>query len=214
PYNDTDTTPYEQCFASNPFTTSTSGSYYVNDYQCRSQCWEIIPNRDIDVFDDQFSNGGFNSGRRIAQIPFYDASGALVEIRQGSLSLKAYTFFRLLAEQTQNTGGLADTPPSALRGNVYNVSTRKEAVFGYFTVSAVSMIRYWLDRKDARGKPPGLFAALNGRLPSPEGEIDPNTNQRKPVYSGSGLLNSSRVPTAVCVSSDSRTPIKPTGWRD
>lgn len=214
PYDDKDSQPYEKCFDSNPFTTSTSGSYYVNDYQCRTQCWEIIPSVSIDVFDDRLSNGGTIKGRRVAQIPFYDSNGALVEIRQESLSQKAYSFFNLFAQQTQNTGGLADTPPSALVGNVHNVANWSEPVVGYFTISAVSRTRYWLDRKDVSGPSPGLFQALNGRLPSAEGEVDPNTNLSKPVYNAPGLLNSSRVPTAVCVPSDSRTPGKPEGWQD
>ena len=95
-----------------------------------------------------------------------------------------------------------------------------ETVVGYFTTSAVSSFRYWLDRKDATGLPMGatdpkgpsglpgaeLFFALNLRQPIPEPTFPPPNVL---IYGGP-----SRPPTAVCVSSDNRTPYKPEGWRD
>ena len=73
-----------------------------------------------------------------------------------------------MAEQTQNTGGVAAAPPTALVGNVRNGANEKESVIGYFTATAVTPVLVWIDRRDAVGRPPGLFAALNGRPPSPE----------------------------------------------
>ncbi|WP_408641448.1 DUF4249 family protein [Spirosoma telluris] len=155
---------------------------YTYDYNCRTQCWEIIYNHDLILFDDQYTNGGLLVNQKAAQIPFYDHNPGLVEIRQNSLTADAYRYFKLFQQQTQNTGGLADSPPSALAGNVHNVANDREAVVGYFTASAVSTLRYWLDRKDAYGlslggsDPAGysnlpgaeLFYGLNLRQPQPE----------------------------------------------
>ena len=208
---------YEDCYAPPEFQLLRDNYgghilYFVNDYLCRTNCWEILSNSDINVFDDQYSNGGRIEGRTVATIPYYQTRGCLVEIRQSALTRQAYTYFKLFQGQTQNAGGLADTPPTALVGNVHNVANNREAVVGYFSASAVAANRYWLDRKDATGPTPGLFVALNGRLPSPEGSVDPNTGDVKPIDPYTGLIE--KVPTALCVPSDSRTPTKPQGWQD
>ncbi|MVM35720.1 DUF4249 family protein [Spirosoma sp. HMF4905] len=192
---------------------------YTYDYSCRTQCWEIIYSHDLNLFDDQYTNGGLLINKKVAQIPFYDHNPGLVEIRQSSLTPDAYRYFKLFQQQTQNTGSLADTPPSALAGNVHNLANNHEAVVGYFSVSAVATKRYWLDRKDAFGLSLGntggyssipgaeLFYALNLRQPQPEPSLP-----GAPVLQ---LFNAPpRPPTAICVPSDTKTPYKPDGWRD
>lgn len=197
---------------------------WVYDYFCRTQCWEIIHNYTLNLFDDLRSNGGGLAARNVGQIPLYQRAPCLVDIRQTSLTPDAYRYYSLLQQQTQNTGGLADTPPSAPVGNVHNAANAKEAVVGYFTASAVSLGHHWLDRKDAQGvgfgetDPQGphvnlgddLFYALNLRRPYLEPQPPYNREQPKVLIWG----GPPRVPTAVCVSSESRTPSKPEGWRD
>ena len=199
--------------------TFTPTPYFINDYVCRTQCWEIIHSHILNLFSDQFTNGGSILAKNVGQIPYYTHNPALVEIRQSSLTPGAYQFLTLFQQQTQNTGGLADTPPAALVGNVHNVANPQEKVVGYFTASAVNSLRYWLDKKDASGIPYGggvdeqgyqiqgneeLFYALNRRIPKVE-PWKPNF-----IILGGG----SRPPTALCVSSDNRTPYKPEGWRN
>ena len=197
-------------------------SYFVNDYVCRSQCWDIFHSSAISLFTDQYTNGGAIDGKNVGQVPYYTQNPALAEVRQSSLTADAYRYFSLLQQQTQHTGGVADTPPAALAGNVKNVANSQETVVGYFTVGAVSVSRYWLTKKDAAGiaygsviydpvlritvPVPGeqqLFVAMSRRLPKTE------TNLNFTIVGG---MN--RPPTAICVPSDSRTPFKPVGWRD
>lgn len=195
---------YENCYRDNGV-----AGYFVEDYSCRTACWEIIRNFDLNLFDDQNSNGNRIQGRRVAQIPYLQNRGCLVEIRQSALTARAYQYYKRAQEQIQNNGGVADTPPTALVGNVRNVANAGEQLIGYFTASATAPMRYWLDRKQNTGNYPGLFEGLYGRKPSPEGlTIDPNTGQPKPNVSFRP------TPTAVCVPSDSRTPFKPDGWQD
>ncbi len=215
---------YENCFV--PINYFEAGQppfpngLYVYDYPCRTECWEILYSSSLNVFDDQLSNGGQITARPIAHIPYYDSTAALIEVRQLSLPQTAYAFFKRFQDQTQTTNGLTDSPPSAAVGNIQNTANRQEAVVGYFTASAVSAVRYFLDRKDVIGLPfgqtdptgesklPGseLFYSLNLRQPIPE-PIYPYPNIR--LFGGPP-----RPVTAICVPSDSRTPFKPTGWQD
>lgn len=214
--------PYENCFVPANYSEAGQPPFYtglfVYDYPCRTQCWEIIYSSSLNVFDDQYSNGNQISGRKIAQIPYYDSTAALVEIRQLSLPASAYTYFNRFQNQTQNTQGLADPLPSAPVGNIQNTSNQREPIVGYFTASAVSAVRYWLDRKDVIGLPFGqtdptgrstlagseLFYSLTLRQPNPELAV-PYVQ----LWGGPP-----RPVTAICVSSDSRTPFKPAGWQD
>ncbi|GAB3698629.1 hypothetical protein GCM10027592_23860 [Spirosoma flavus] len=222
---------YEDCFAP-PVGQEASdaplvkGGYWYYDYQCRTACWEILRNNSINLFDDQYSNGGLLTKRKVAQIPFYQHAPCLVDIRQVALTKDAYIYFKRFQDQTQNTGGLADTPPSALPGNVQNVANTRESVAGYFTASAVALIHQWLDRKDTKGIPLGamdplgphtnvgddLFYALNLRRPYPE---------PSPPYTGAReepqvriWPNNDRPPTAPCGPSETKTPYQPEGWRN
>ena len=223
--------PYEDCFTPPPGkgdydAPEVPGGDWYYDYTCRTQCWEILHNVDINVFDDLYSNGGLIARRKVARIPFYQHAPCLVDVRQLSLTKDAYRYYKLFQDQTQNTGGLADTPPAAPVGNVHNAANSKEPVVGYFTASAVSLAHHWLDRKDTEGIPYGatdpegphndvgddLFYALNLRRPYSE---------PSPPYTGARgepkiriWPNASRPPTAVCASSDKKTPYKPVGWRD
>ncbi|GAB4016129.1 hypothetical protein GCM10028808_43590 [Spirosoma migulaei] len=169
------------------------------DYNCRTQCWEILYSNDLTLFDDQYSNGNMVKALRVAQVPLYSKEHCLVEIRQTSLTKQAYTYFKRLNDQTQKTGGVAGAQPALLLGNIYNLAKKNEPVVGYFSASGVSAVRCWLTRSDATGFAPGLFQALNGRDPVLEYGVQPARY---------------RPPLAVCVSSDSRTPYKPEGWRD
>ncbi|GAB3549052.1 hypothetical protein GCM10027577_26200 [Spirosoma fluminis] len=127
-------------------------------------------------------------------------------LRQTSLTADAYRYFNSFRQQTQNTGGLADTPPTALVGNVRNQANARENVIGYFAASAVTEVRYWLDRKDAYEPAPGLFLALNGRNP---------VSEPPPPFGPSFIIDGPpRPPTAVCRLSDTRTSFKPEGWRE
>ena len=197
-------------------TTPANQGYWINDYPCRTACWEILHNFDLNVFDDAYSNGGLIQRRRVAQIPYYQDNGCLVEIRQSTLTRKAYQYYKLAQDQTQNNGGVADTPPTALIGNVKNMANPQEPVVGYFTASAIAPTRYWLDRKENTGKSPGLFVALNLRKPSTEDGslVDPESGFIKPTVVPIFSKRYTRPPTAVCVEGDNSTATKPLGWRD
>lgn len=222
---------YEDCFSPPPGQADFNapdvpGGYWYYDYQCRTDCWEILYGYDINVLDDKYTNGSLITKQRVAQIPFYDYQPGLVDVRQFSLTADAYRYYKLFQDQTEKTAGLADTPPTVLGGNVHQIANPQQIVVGYFTASAVSLVHYWLDRKDYQGiaygalDPNGphknigddFFFALNQRVPYPE---------PPPPYQGEReeakvriWPNTDRPPAAPCLLSDNRTPYKPEGWQN
>ena len=188
----------------NPVTNQFSGACQTNvalpaanlyDYTCASPCWEILRGLTINIQADNVSNGKLIAGRLVVAVPYTQPAPALVEIRQQALTPGAYQYYRLFEQQTQNSGGLADTPPSPIVGNIRNVANEREPVVGYFSGSGVSTMRYRLTRQNASGRPTGLFEYLNNRQPTPE------------------PTGPFRPPLAVCVASENRTPVQPEGWR-
>jgi hypothetical protein len=160
------------------------------DYLCEGNCWDINYDRVVNVFSDVNTNGKFMNNVLIAKIPFYSYSdGAMVEIKQYSISSEGYRFYNLLDLQGQKTGSLTDTPPAAIVGNIRNINNPEEAIVGFFGASAVSKIRYYVDRS----KNTGLTEEYLGRFPI------------FPSFSGA-------VYPAKCVESRTRTKIKPEGW--
>lgn len=190
---------------------------YHNEYICRSQCWDILRNYTLTIFDDQLTNGGLLSNRQVAQVPLFTRQPALVEIRQASLTAGAYRFYQLFQQQTQNTGGLADTPPTAVVGNVHNVANPREAVIGYFTASAVAATRHWLDKTDATTLSLGAYNE-KGEIVQSDDELFFVQTTRLPTQGPEGLPftpgGPKRYITALCLPADGRTPVRPDGWRN
>ncbi|GAB3172081.1 DUF4249 domain-containing protein [Telluribacter humicola] len=200
--------------------------YWVYDYRCRTKCWAIFFNNELNIFADGYTDGAPIANHIAAKIPFYQQHGSLVELRQSSLTSSAYRFFKELQEQTQNNGGVADLPPTASVGNVQNGADPQELVVGLFTASAVSTKRYWLDRKDTSGIPYGggvdesgnmisgvdqIFYAMFRRLPNPEpSPLDPVS----PMIEILDPSSRSRPYTAICLDTEKQTSAMPVGWRE
>ncbi len=169
------------------------------DYACRGQCWDIFYSSVIDTFSDVYTNGQSQVGHKVASIPIYQLDPALIVIEQLSISADAYRYYKLFADQVQNTGTLADSPPAPIAGNVKNITNPQENVVGYFTAASVAISRYKIKRQNVvGGRYQGLFLAQTGRLPN----VDP----------GNGSIFGQGIPSAVCVPSATRTDLLPEGW--
>lgn len=169
------------------------------DYACSGNCWDIFYNTTVNVFSDVFSNGKPIIGRLIAKIPYYSKDGALLEIKQQSVSAAAYRYLKLLVDQAQNTGSLVDTPPAAVIGNIKNVTNPSEEIAGFFMVSGVRSIRYWLNRQSARETNAVPTGIIGHQI-----HYEPNSEPPEPP----------RPPMAPCIPGKYRTNMKPKGWID
>lgn len=177
---------------------TTLGIYNLFDYPCRGVCWDIFYSTAVNTFADVYANGQLQVGRKVASIPIYQRDQALVVIEQLSLSTNAYRYYKLFADQTQNTGTLADTPPAPIAGNVRNVANDRENVVGYFSAASVAVQPHKLTRQNVTtGSFQGLFYAINRRFPSLDLKPDGTRNG---------------IPSALCLPGRTRTDVTPPGW--
>ncbi len=168
------------------------------DYPCRGKCWDITYSSEINIFTDVYTNGQPQIGRKVASVPIFQRDFGLLTIEQLSLSPGAYRYYKLLADQTQNTGTLADSPPAPTAGNVRNTANPAENVVGYFSAAAVAVNPFKLDRNAARTGPlRGLFYSQTGR--------DANYELDRPRGGPFG----NNLPSAVCVPNRNRTDVLP-----
>lgn len=65
-------------------------------------------------------------------------------IKQYSLTSEAYDFWKSIESQSLNGGGLFDTPPTQITGNIVNITDSDEVILGYFTASSVIERRAFL----------------------------------------------------------------------
>jgi Domain of unknown function (DUF4249) len=171
----------------------------IYDYQCAGDCWEILNSLSANVMSDDFSDGKTITARLIAQVPIYQLNaGALIEIHQQSIDADTYKYMKILVDQNQNSGGLADTPPVSLVGNIESANGDNETVAGYFRVTDESINKYWIDRTDIAGQEIKPIGLLGGRAVS----LEPTG------------MDTTRPPFAPCIEGYTRTKIRPTGWQD
>ncbi len=168
------------------------------DYQCNGNCWEILHSLKANVMTDDFSDGKTITAREIADIPLYQLNaGALIEVHQQSIDANAYKYMKILIDQNQSSGGLADTPPVSLVGNIESVDGANQTVAGYFRVTDESILKYWIDRTDITGFEVRAIGLLGRDI-----NLEPSG------------ADTTRPPYAPCINSYNRTKVRPTGWQD
>jgi Domain of unknown function (DUF4249) len=160
---------------------------------CGSNCWDIVRNKTVNTISDQFFDGKLLLKKDIGFVPYVFFTGCLVEVQQLSTTGGYYKYLELLKNISSGSGGLVDTPPAILVGNVKNTQNSDEKVIGYFTVANATKRRIWIDRKDANAAGMSPISFANPSVPPPAG----STNSTRP-----------------CTPSDTRTNIKPLGWKD
>ncbi len=165
------------------------------DYNCKSPCWQIYSSDKFNIMNDDFSNGQLVKDRLVATLPLYTFDGALMEVRQYSIREDAYDYLRLVISQGQETGGLADTPPATLEGNIVSRNP-DQPVTGYFIVTSVTKALHWIDKKNVQANVPAKTLFPETRVARPE----PTSN------------DTTRPPLAPCRAEDNRTSNTPTGW--
>ncbi len=104
-------------------------------------------------------------------------------IKQYSLSESAYTFWENLKKNNQESGGLFDSQPVLVKGNVHNLNDQKEEVLGYFGLSSIKQKRIMI--KDVEDL---MFENIPHCLPT---EVKPPLPGDRPLYFISGFNETS-----------------------
>jgi hypothetical protein len=65
-------------------------------------------------------------------------------VKQYSLSKAAFSYWNRLQEQANESGGLYETQPSRIRGNLYNADNPDETILGFFGASGISEKRVFI----------------------------------------------------------------------
>jgi hypothetical protein len=165
-------------------------SSITTDYYCDAFCWEIIPSDKISIYSDIYTNGVSVTSKEVLEVPYYTRYGAVIELRQHMIDKDAFSYLKRIVDQSQNSGGFADTPSSALIGNMKSSDGRPGTISGYFLVSSVNSRNYFINRSDMKNS--DFPIGFDPRIPNP----DP-----------------SPIPTlAPCVESETRTGIEPEMW--
>lgn len=119
--------------------------YYYIDNQV---CWISNNSKNINI-----KNTSALSEIRVTRHPLIFISNETdrlserysVVVNQYSLSEDEFTYWEKISEITQDVGGLYDITPSAIPGNMFCVEDPGEQVLGYFSVSAKTSKRVYID---------------------------------------------------------------------
>jgi hypothetical protein len=139
--------------------------YYI---PCCTNCWNIVRCTGTDCINlatDRLVNGKKIARQKVAVVPIGCRDKYYIEIEQQSLSREAYAYWSGLQRLINNTGGVFDTAPTALPGNIRCLTDPTENVFGFFAAVGVSRVGHFVDR--TQGERSNCPPFLPGREPSP-----------------------------------------------
>lgn len=114
------------------------------------RCWKTIGVSEIFMINTEYL-----TTNKIRKFPLHyvsERSNRLkikysLQVRLHSLSDRTYDYWLNLMTQRQETGGLYETQPPQVMGNIHNINDPEERVLGYFSVSSVSEKRIFVDEQ-------------------------------------------------------------------
>jgi Domain of unknown function (DUF4249) len=118
-------------------------------YDTLFYCWKTA--RIYDIYT--FTVNDLTSGK-ITRCPLNYVSGETdrlsvkysLLVKQYSISQNAYNYWNAVKDQSQNTGGMYETQPVSIKGNIHCITNPEETVLGYFTVSSCTEKRIFVPR--------------------------------------------------------------------
>jgi hypothetical protein len=118
-------------------------------YDTLFYCWSTA--RIYDIFT--FTVNDLASGK-ITRCPLNYVSGETnrlsvkysLLVKQYAISRNAYNYWSAVQDQSQNTGGMYETQPVSISGNIHCITNPEETVLGYFMVSSYTKKRIFVSR--------------------------------------------------------------------
>ncbi len=101
-------------------------------------CWFISRCEScISMQSDRYQNGQKIS-QFVLNVPYDSKKNYWLEVSQFLITEKAYLFWQNLNAQVNLKGGVFDSPPAAVPGNIKNVQDSNEQVLGFFSAAGLS----------------------------------------------------------------------------
>lgn len=147
---------------------------------CCGNCWNITRCYScISVTSDANINGQVISRQFISRAPFKSTTPYYLEVQQQAISKGAYTFWKSVKGLVNNTGGLFDSAPATVRGNIRCVNDTTTQAYGFFGATGLSEQAIYIDRSAGKGVPDVDPPVI---VPQPSGCVPcQNTLYRTPI---------------------------------
>jgi Domain of unknown function (DUF4249) len=161
-----------------------NGESTLSYKKCCGDCWNVnVCLGCITLASDNLANGKTLPRQFVAQIPFDNITPYYMLVEQMSLSREAYNFWSTVDAQANNSGGIFDTAPAAIRGNIKNVSDETDEILGYFQVSAVTQKAVYIQRNNIGIVPFGFYVggSLNYLSECEVCKETPYTTTKRPI---------------------------------
>jgi Domain of unknown function (DUF4249) len=104
---------------------------------------DVISNNPITFVDPYTGKLGGKHSIDPQQYPS-TANSYSIQVRQYGLSNDAFAFWTNLKNSTQNLGGIFDSQPTQINGNIHNVNNPSETVIGYLSAGKISSRRIFI----------------------------------------------------------------------
>jgi len=135
---------------SNPNANVAVRNIYWVPKDCCARCWINFDLGSLFISDDRLKNGQrfFKETALLPVTAFIFQNRGLFEIEQSSLTFEAFQFYQGIQRQVDKVGSIFDTAPALSISNVSNPDDPNDLVLGYFVVSAVSIKKKWINKRD------------------------------------------------------------------
>jgi Domain of unknown function (DUF4249) len=167
-------------------------------FVCEGDCWDRFIPTEINpiLTSDQYFNGQRIGDFKVARIPFSDYSPYFFQLIVESITPNTFKYYESLRKQTESNGTQFDIPAETkFSYNLKSLSNPEEKVLGIFDVHSVKIKGIFIDRnRERRNIPIGENPVFNEIL-----------YQFALCYTPC---------PAKCNESNTRTKIKPEGWKD
>lgn len=122
------------------------------DYFCDARCWISTQAAGRNVMSDAFGNGRRIENILGGRLDYERPGGVLFVLNQFNTSLASFEFNSVIESLTEGTGGLNAPLPSALVGNLKDISGNETGVLGFIGVAAVDTERIYMLRDTVNGQ--------------------------------------------------------------
>jgi hypothetical protein len=105
---------------------------------CCEKCWAYEPCKNcLFIASDLYTNGKTIT-TEVGRFPFESRKPYFIVLEQFSISPEYYQFWKVTQSQISSSGGIFDSAPAQVQGNLYNLKDSTDPILGYFSASGLT----------------------------------------------------------------------------